>query len=93
MCGRSDEVRRNGADYYYIEGTGMGWQRLSGFIVVSAEDAPRALMLRGDFRIVLMGDTDEPSKFRAHRYSHDEPTGASFTLRPATPEEVEEHIG
>ena len=86
------EVLVSGADHYYIEGRGMGWQGLSGFIVVAANDAPRALMVNGDFRIVLWGDSDEPSKFRAFRYSHDEPTGASFTLRPATEQEVEDYL-
>lgn len=75
-----------GADYVFIEGKGMGWTRASGYIVVPAGKAVDALGLNGEYRIVLtVGET-----LSAVRYSHDEPTGASFTFRPATDEEVED---
>jgi hypothetical protein len=73
-------------DYLYIEGTGMGWTRASGYIVVSSDKAVDALGLNGEYRIVLnVGET-----LSAVRYSHDEPTGASFTFRSATDAEVED---
>ena len=73
-------------DYVFIEGTGMGWTRASGYIVVDSAKAVDALGLNGEYRIVLtVGET-----LSAVRYSHDEPTGASFTFRPATEQEVED---
>ena len=65
-----------------IEGHAMGWQRLEGYLELeedykeTLEDKLlNALTLRGDFTIRY---TLEDGKLTAIRYSHDEPTGATF---------------
>lgn len=55
-----------------VDGTGMGWQRLSGYAETTIDDIPKSLYLNGEFRIVFTLDGNELS---AVRYSHDEPTG------------------
>jgi hypothetical protein len=62
-----------------IDGTGMGWQRQSGYAHTDIDDLAHALALRGDFRIVF---TLENGELTATRSSHDEPTGAHFTFTP-----------
>jgi len=83
-------VERLGADYVFIQGEGMGWTRASGYIVVPPKQVVNALSLNGEYRIVLTVNDEDATDLRAVRYSHDEPTGASFTFRPATDEEVED---
>jgi hypothetical protein len=63
---------------FKVEGSGMGWQRRSGTaeIMPYARDIVSQLTINGDFRLNVsyeFGDT-----FTVVRYSHDEPTGASF---------------
>lgn len=58
-----------------IDGSAMGWTRSKGSAVVPMERALDALTIRGDFRIEVKLKGKELS---ARRYSHDEPTGASF---------------
>ena len=63
---------------FKVEGKNMGWQRRSGFaeIMPYARDIVSQLSLNGDFRLLASfegGDT-----FKVVRFSHDEPTGASF---------------
>lgn len=58
-----------------IDGSGMGWTRSQGSAVVPLDKALKALTLNGDFRIEAKWDG---KTFGARRYSHDEPTGASF---------------
>ena len=79
-----------GADYLFIQAEGMGWTRASAYIVVPNKNAVDALTLNGEYRIVLTVNDEDATDLRAVRYSHDEPTGASFTFRPATDEEVED---
>jgi len=68
-----------------IDGTGMGWQRQSGYAHTDIDDIAHALALRGDFRIIF---TLENGELTATRSSHDEPTGAHFTFTPSdTPSE------
>lgn len=67
-------------DLVRIEGTGMGWQGVSGYAVKPFDKSLEALTLRGDFRIEAKW---EDKTFSARRYSHDEPTGSAvftFTL-------------
>jgi hypothetical protein len=69
-------------DYLKIEGKAMGWQRREGWAVVPAEWKAlyNALTIDGEYRLdfKIIGD-----EFIVLRYSHDEPTGASFTIEPA----------
>jgi hypothetical protein len=63
-----------------IDGTGMGWQRESGYAIAPLYRIAEALSLRGDFTITF---TLLNKELTATRSSHDEPTGASFTFKPA----------
>jgi hypothetical protein len=70
-----------------IDGTGMGWQRQSGYAHIGLDDIAEILSLRGDFRIVF---TLENGNLTATRSSHDEPTGAHFTFTPNEDEPEDE---
>jgi len=65
-----------------IEGSAMGWQRRSGYKEINAEwkDLLSALTLNGEWLLTIEREGDT---FKIRRSSHDEPTGASFTLTPA----------
>ena len=79
----------NQPEYLRIEGKRMGWQSRSGYKVIKAthKELWDALTFSGDWtlRYVLKGKS-----LTVTRYSHDEPTGASFTIKPDTGEEIEE---
>jgi hypothetical protein len=71
-----------------IRGVAMGWQRLSGYALIRqfgtlklSADTLKKLMLDGDFTLEL-----KLTGRACHivRYSHDEPTGASFELEAFT---------
>lgn len=68
----------------FIQATAMGWQRRSGFTVVLVDNLLSALHINGDYRLVFTFDNDS---LTCVRYSHDEPTGASFTFTIHTSEE------
>jgi hypothetical protein len=74
---------RNGmgwGDEVIIEGTGMGWLRQSGTAVCTAQNIVNTLSLNGEWKLAFtIGVNDF---FTATRYSHDEPTGASFVIAP-----------
>lgn len=74
----------NNTNVVWIAGTAMGWERRSGHAVVGAERVLDALNLNGDYRLVFTFDNES---LTCVRYSHDEPTGASFTLTSHTLEE------
>jgi hypothetical protein len=80
--------RNDYPDAVLIQGVAMGWRRLSGYALVrQAGDKIAAatldkLMLNGDFTIELKL---RGKACHAVRYSHDEPTGASFELHAFTP--------
>ena len=65
-----------------IKGRAMGWQRREGWATVEAEWKPlyNALTINGEYtlRFKLEGGA-----FTVVRSSHDEPTGAFFTIEPA----------
>jgi hypothetical protein len=72
-----------------IRGAAMGWQRLSGYALIReagsdkiARETLDKLTLNGDFTLEL-----KLTGRACHvvRYSHDEPTGASFELEAFTP--------
>ena len=67
------------ADLVRIEGRGMTWQSMSGHAITNLDTLYKALTINGDFRLEF---TLEGETLTAMRYSHDEPTGASFTFMP-----------
>ncbi len=62
-----------------VDGKAIGWQRLSGYLETTVDELPRALGINGEYRLVF---TLDGSDLSIQRYSHDEPTGASFTVTP-----------
>jgi hypothetical protein len=80
-------ARNNNPLFVKITGKAMGWQRLTGHAIIPA-DFDRlfdALTINGDWtlRIKLEGNV-----LTVVRSSHDEPTGATFTIEPSTEEEA-----
>jgi len=64
-----------------IEGSAMGWQRRSGYKDTSARAIIDSLSFDGDWTLVIRYDGNDLSFVR---YSHDEPTGASFIVVPVS---------
>jgi hypothetical protein len=64
-----------------IEGSGMGWRRLSGHKDTSARNIIDDLTFDGDWTLMVRYDGSDLSFVR---YSHDEPTGASFSVVPVS---------
>lgn len=62
-------------DKILITGTGLGWQRLSGWKETDILNLDSALSLNGDFRIEWYLEGNE---LTARRWSHDEPTGTGL---------------
>lgn len=61
-----------------IDGTGLGWRRMSGWASVSARDIHSTLRIDGDYRIEYRFDGTD---LTAVRWSHDEPVGTGvFTF-------------
>jgi hypothetical protein len=79
--------RNNSPSYLKIEGKAMGWQRRSGYKIIEANFNALfdSLTFSGDWtlKITLAGDS-----LTIVRSSHDEPTGATFTIEPSTEEEA-----
>lgn len=80
-----------GVEYFHIAGTGMGWMRSQGFIVADRNNLIAALGLDGSYRLVFTF-TPGAKTATAMRYSHDEPVGASFTIREATDQECNDWL-
>jgi hypothetical protein len=68
-------------EHLLIQGRSMGWQRLNGVATLDATwtDLFRALSINGEYtlRMKLEGEN-----FTVVRSSHDEPTGAHFSIHP-----------
>ena len=79
----------NQPEYLRIEGKRMGWQSRSGYKVIKAthKELWDALTFSGDWTLHYML---EGKSLNVTRYSHDEPTGASFTITPDKGEDMEE---
>ena len=79
-------LKRNGnPSSITIIGKAMGWQRVSGVMTIPA-DFDRlfsALTINGDWTLRI---TLKDNKLSVVRSSHDEPTGATFTIEPSTEE-------
>lgn len=76
-------------DAALISGTRLGWTRSSGYAIargyvyeVLTKAILRTLTLDSQFELRL---TLDGNQLTAIRYSHDEPTGASFTVAPFMP--------
>jgi hypothetical protein len=72
-----------------IAGKHIGWQRLHGFKTINADhrDIFNAITFSGDWTLKIECDGDQ---FKIVRYSHDEPTGATFWLAPDKSEDESE---
>jgi hypothetical protein len=72
-------------DRVRVDGSGMGWQRESGWTEcdANADEVVRALSINGDFRLTF---TLAGESLRAVRSSHDE-MGAAFTITAVGPEQ------
>lgn len=79
----------NEPEYLRIEGKRMGWQARSGYKVIKAthKELWDSLTFSGEWSLhyVLKNGS-----LTITRYSHDEPTGASFTITPDKGEDIEE---
>jgi hypothetical protein len=71
-----------------VNGSAIGWQRLSGYATCDADSKKLldALTFNGDWRLRF---TFNDKDLHVIRWSHDEPTGASFYVVPAVEEEEE----
>ena len=62
----------------------MGWERLEAWKTTDVTNLIESLTLNGDYRVIFtLNDKD----LLATRYSHDEPTGASFVFNLVTEED------
>jgi len=90
-----DAHKAEDGDYVVIDGSSIGWLRKSGKASLEFErdvfssDVLDVLTFNGDFRLVFRLEGDVLS---AHRFSHDEPMGASFVFRLVKAERAEEVI-
>ena len=66
-------------EFIKISGKKMGWTGAHGYAIVEADwdRVYRALTLNGEYRLEFILDG---TSLEVTRYSHDEPTGAFFTL-------------
>lgn len=69
-----------------VNGYGMGWQRLDGHATVKVRNLLGMLSLDGSYRLDIVLRVNGTGSVT--RYSHDEPTGASFTLKLLPPREL-----
>ena len=78
----------NEPEYLRIEGTRMGWQARRGYKVIKAthKELWDALTFSGDWSLNYKL---EGNSLTITRYSHDEPTGASFTITTDKGEDIE----
>ena len=81
-----DFCTANACDYIKLEGSGMGWQSRSGYKVIEAtrKELLDSLTFSGEWFLEFKR---EGGSFTVKRSSHDEPTGAYFTIKPATEKE------
>lgn len=69
-----------------VEGTGLGWQGRSGWIVVTANNLHSALAINGEYQVKYRFDGTE---LKARRWSHDEPTGTGVFTFALAPDDAE----
>jgi hypothetical protein len=79
---------------FRVECENVSWQKKSGRFTLDTDETIQLMTgWGGDYRLMVVGDTQLPTEFHATRYSHDEPTGASFTIRPALQSEMNAYEG
>lgn len=85
-----DYAAFNKCEYLRIEGRRMTWQYLSGYAIIKANSKALldSLTFSGDWSLEFKYD-DETNEFTVTRWSHDEPTGASFIISPDKGEDEE----
>lgn len=71
-----------------IRGSGMTWQRLSGYAYSTPNTIIEKLSINGDWRLVFEL-SDNNKTLKAIRYSHDEPTGTGYFTFEVAPEDEE----
>jgi hypothetical protein len=84
----TDQVIKPWLDYHdldlsselQVKGSGMGWTRANGTAITDAMSLMDILTFQGDWRLIFTLDIKH--NLSVVRYSHDEPTGASFTIEP-----------
>lgn len=76
-------INREDIGALLIHGAGMGWTRAKKSFAISAggETIIDALTITREYRLVFM--FDDADNLTVMRYSHDEPTGATFEITPA----------
>ena len=67
-------------DVLNVEATNIGWTRERGLGKLDSHNAWRVLTINGEFKLVARVDTDS---ITVVRYSHDEPTGATYKFTKA----------
>lgn len=86
----AEDIERFTKDHSHvrIDGQHMGWQSLSGHLIVEADDNAifNALTFSGDWTLYVECDGQS---MKIRRTSHDEPMGATFILTPTNEEEGE----
>lgn len=88
-------LEANGYDEYtelVAYGTGLTWQRLSGYANTTPNKIVETLSLNGDWtlRFTL---ADNGKTLSVVRYSHDEPTGTGAITFAPKPDEDEDELG
>lgn len=78
------------AGLYTINGENLTWQRLSGYKVIDASDnIVDAIAVNTTWRQTWTINPTPGGEFTATMSHHDVPTGSSYTIRPALPDELD----
>lgn len=78
------------AGLYTIAGENLTWRRLSGYkIIDSSDDVIDAISVNATWRQTWTINPTAGGQFTATMSHHDVPTGSSFTIRPALPNEID----
>lgn len=78
------------AGLYIINGENLTWQRLSGHrIIDSTDDVVDAIAVNTTWRQTWTINPITGGQFTATMSHHDVPTGSSYTVRPALPNEID----
>jgi hypothetical protein len=72
-------------------GTGMTWQRLSGYAYLTPKQIVEKLAINGEWTL-RFSLTDGAKTLTAVRYSHDEPTGTGKIVFEIAPDEDEDEL-
>lgn len=70
----------DGSSELLVKGSRMGWTRASGTTTTDVEGLLATLTFDSEWRLIFT--LDDKHNLSVVRYSHDEPTGASFDVSP-----------